>query len=460
MLPILRLIPVGGVLLAIAIVLLALNPPRATSRAVPGELMAARGPLMNRNDHPEWRQFLILAALRRAGELKRLRDLHDTVVHQAPPAVATAPDRQAAADADVAAPASDKAPQADAKPEGKTVVKTVTKTAAVAATAPAEAPPEVTKAETAGRETAAPKPLADAAKPVSAAPKLAATTPLAAAGPAPAEAASKPVAEVPAVAEANPFEATPAEATSIEPIAKAPIETTPAHAKPIAVAPDAIAPAPIAAKPVDDVRMASIAPAAEPPVVALPAPPAKLEAKPETKPEAKPEATPIAAAPPAPEKADPTATRETTGSRIGTDLPPAVPPAPEAAKVAALITERADRQSGDITGSIDQSPGHGTTIPLGIGEASSTEIEVFMPRERPPVLRELDLRRANQSRLEPRRRKARRHAHVRRKKTDTAQQQDNFFAFLFRPIDGNSAYKPVKLNLYQPPQYRSGEVIQ
>ncbi|MEJ2625954.1 MAG: hypothetical protein P8Z80_15925 [Pseudolabrys sp.] len=354
MLPILRMIPVGGVLLAIAIVLLALNPPQETSRAVPGELMAARGPLINRNDHPEWRQFLILAALRRAGELKRLRDLHDTVVHQAPPAVATAPEQQTTADVAVVALPADKAP---------------------------------------------------------------------------AEVASKPVAEAPAVAEANPFEATPAKATSIESIAMVPTETTPARATPIAIEPAAIA--------------------AKPPVMAPPA-----------KPEAGPEATPDAAATPTPENAGPAAARETTGSGVGTDLPPAAPPTPEAAKVAALSTERADQQNSDITGSIDQSPGHGTTIPLGVGEASSTEIEVFMPRKRPPMLRKLDLRRANWSRLKSHRRKSHRHTRVRRKKTDTAQQQDNFFAFLFRPIDGSGAYKPVKLNPYQPPQYRSGEVLQ
>ena len=82
MLPILRVIPVGGVLLAIAILLLALNPPGdpRAYRTGPG------GALIAREQHPEWPQLLLLAAFRRAGELNRLRELPDTPIPLPPEA--------------------------------------------------------------------------------------------------------------------------------------------------------------------------------------------------------------------------------------------------------------------------------------------------------------------------------------------------------------------------------------
>ena len=74
MLPMLRILPVGGVLLAIMLLLLALNPPDGSHT----QWAPVRGALIARGEHPEWRQFLMQAAIRRADELNRLRELPDT----------------------------------------------------------------------------------------------------------------------------------------------------------------------------------------------------------------------------------------------------------------------------------------------------------------------------------------------------------------------------------------------
>ena len=94
MLPMLRLIPVGGVFLAIVILVLALNPPGGSRTQLPQ--ISARGALIERYAHPEWRQFLMLAATRRADELNRLRDLPDKLVRHGPDVAGLPADRSAA----------------------------------------------------------------------------------------------------------------------------------------------------------------------------------------------------------------------------------------------------------------------------------------------------------------------------------------------------------------------------
>ena len=84
MLPILRILPVGGVLLAIFILFLALNPPDGPRSPLNTAMAPARGALVDVGHHPETRQFLIMAALKRADELSRLRDLPDTPTRAAP----------------------------------------------------------------------------------------------------------------------------------------------------------------------------------------------------------------------------------------------------------------------------------------------------------------------------------------------------------------------------------------
>lgn len=84
MLPILRILPVGGVLLAILLMILALKVPG--ERMLPSATLTARDPQLEQNEDPQWRQVAIQAALRRANELMRLRELPDTPMRSEPPA--------------------------------------------------------------------------------------------------------------------------------------------------------------------------------------------------------------------------------------------------------------------------------------------------------------------------------------------------------------------------------------
>lgn len=88
MLPIFRIIPVGGVFLAIVLLVLALGAPERMQAPLTSDLASVRGALIARAEHPEWRQFLMQAAIRRADELSRLRELPDTPARSepAPPA--------------------------------------------------------------------------------------------------------------------------------------------------------------------------------------------------------------------------------------------------------------------------------------------------------------------------------------------------------------------------------------
>jgi hypothetical protein len=84
MLPILRMTPVGGVLIAIVALVLGFTAPGLSRTRAARVEPPARGVLIEQAQHPEWRQFLILAAFQRADELSRLRDLPDNPVRSVP----------------------------------------------------------------------------------------------------------------------------------------------------------------------------------------------------------------------------------------------------------------------------------------------------------------------------------------------------------------------------------------
>ena len=105
MLPILRILPVVGVFLAILLLVLALNPPASMHSQFTSNVVPMRGAMIARGEHPEWRQFLILSAIRRADELSRLRELPDTPARTEPvlpePKIASVPIERSDTDPDV-----------------------------------------------------------------------------------------------------------------------------------------------------------------------------------------------------------------------------------------------------------------------------------------------------------------------------------------------------------------------
>lgn len=87
MLPILRTTLLGSVVAALA--LLAGFAAREPSRPHLARVeVPARGSLIEAAEHPEWKQFLVQAAYRRANELERLRDLPAAPTIVEPPAPA------------------------------------------------------------------------------------------------------------------------------------------------------------------------------------------------------------------------------------------------------------------------------------------------------------------------------------------------------------------------------------
>ena len=128
MLPILRILPVGGVLLAIFILFLALSPPDGPRAPLNTAMVPARGALVDVGHHPETRQFLIRAAIKRADELNRLRELPDTPTRTAPipaepAAVEPAPTELAAEEPKVAGLPAGRS-EADPEPEEPAATET------------------------------------------------------------------------------------------------------------------------------------------------------------------------------------------------------------------------------------------------------------------------------------------------------------------------------------------------
>jgi hypothetical protein len=141
MLPILRILPVGGVFLAIMLLVLALSPPDGSRVQLTPSVAPMRGAMLARGEHPEWRQFLMLAAIQRADELNRLRDLPDTPTRtDAAPKVAGLPGERNATD-----PEADDATGSIVQPPAATIPIDIGETSSfeLSVVAPEEQPPVI-----------------------------------------------------------------------------------------------------------------------------------------------------------------------------------------------------------------------------------------------------------------------------------------------------------------------------
>lgn len=413
MLPIFRMIPVGGVFIAIVALVQALTlPGPSRSRLIRVEA-PARGPLIERAEHPEWRQFLILAAIHRAQEILALRDLPDTPA--APPPVKRSKVRamrahtqpqtklaslpKAPSDVDTSLPAQpsveELAAPASEQDAASAVPSTATPTVAMSASKPDAVAPAAFSV--AGKDAGNANAIASVS-----AEEVAARGPPAISSPAPAAAMpSSTAAPLDLTATPNPITATPTASASQE--AARASRTIVETAKPTVA------------------DLASVAP---------PASTTERLTQPADHNAAQQDAN-AGAHPPAAGRNATEATRD-----AAKPLPAALPKEPadtEAAKpvvVAELPKKQADAtpapDEANITGSVVGSPA--TTLPIGIGEASSTELPVVLPRPRPVLIK---LPRARPSIIPPLRRAASHHAKSKATPATAQRQPPDLFSALF-----------------------------
>ncbi|HEX5507521.1 MAG TPA: hypothetical protein VFX37_03365 [Pseudolabrys sp.] len=350
MLPIFRMIPVGGVFIAIIALVQAMTLPGPSRTRLIRVEAPARGPLIEREEHPEWRQFLILAAIHRAHEILALRDLAVTsspVDHVAGPVAAHTEKarRPKLASLPIAPASPDLVTPPSVQPSVEELAVPGAEQNAMAVTLPAAAP--IAAALTGTADSVTPELAASSAVADSHHEKMQASANLdngVEQSPAPSPQASAAIAA--AAPASDPALVTHdasalQEATNVAPG----IETT--------------AERPAAKK------LASIAP---PTATDSVAPSAAVSTNVH-----------------APERT----TMPQPSAATGGPKEQSVGATPKATVIAELPRDRADTASTandiNVTGSVVKSSA--TTMPVGIGEASSIELPVVLPRPRPNLIK-------------------------------------------------------------------------